>query len=438
MPLSPTQEQIWLNAQRAGVPPFYNESITIHRRGPLNSIVLGRCMIEILRRHQAWRTTFAVRDGHPVQVFGDAPSCLPLDVVDLRQLPNHVREDHALQLAKADVQRPFDLEKGPLFRSTLVRLAEEDYRFYLSVHQIIIDGVTAYHVLLPELASLYEAFSRDKPSPLPELSIQYSNVCRWQRESLREPQLASQITYWRERLDGMPSPLRWPNDYPRPVKQTFRGAIHPFQLSGQLSQAVRELSRSEGVTLFVTLLAGFFVLLHRYTRQEDIVLGTVSPAGRKRIEVQNLMGYFLNPVALRVRLAGELTIHDLLIRVQQAVLGAVSNDDLPFERLVEILKPKDDPSRNPFFQIAASLEPSMPNVDSSWNLTPMDIESGGARWDLYLVWDDRPSGIIGRVQYNPDLFNRSTVTTALGHQEVLLSQIVANPRRHLSELTLDR
>jgi len=437
MPLSLAQEQIWWNAQQTGVPPFYNESITIHRRGSLDPIVLERCMREILRRHEAWRTTFAVRAQHPVQIVQPVPASLPLDPIDLRPLPESEREDQALQRAKAEVQRPFDLEKGPLFRATLVRLADEDYRLYLSVHQIIIDGVTAYHVFLPELASLYEAFSQGKPSPLPEPSIQYSDFCGLQRQSLREPQLASQIAYWRASLDGALPALRWPNDHPRPVKQTLRGLIYPFRLSNRLSRAVRELSQSAGVTLFVTLLTGLFILLHRYTGQEDIVVGTVSPAGRKRIEVQNLMGYFLNPVALRLRLAGDPTINDLLVRVQQVVVGAVSNDDIPFERLVEILRPKDDSSRNPFFQVAASLEPSMPNIDSSWSLTPMDAESGGARWDLYLVWDDRPSGIIGRVQYNPDLLDRATVTATLRYQEILLDQMVTDLRKRLSELTFE-
>jgi hypothetical protein len=319
----------------------------------------------------------------------------------------------------------------------MVRLGDEEYRLYLSIHQIIIDGVTAYHILLPELVSLYEAFSQGEPSHLPELSIQSADFACWQRDWLKDEVFAAQLAYWRKQLAGAPTSLGWPNDRPRPTKQSFRGTIRPFTLPPELSDQVRRFSQTEGVTSFVTLLTGFYVLLHHYTQQSDIVVGTVSPAGRKRLEVQPLMGYFLNPLPLRLDLSGNPTVHELLLRTQRASVGALSYDDVPFERLVEELKPKTDPSRNPFFQVAASLEPSMPDVDSSWDLTPMDIENGGGRWDLYLVWDDRPSGMIGRVQYNPDLLEVATIDRMLEHQQTLLREIVSNPQSCLSNLTVN-
>src|ERR1700674_358354 len=435
-PLSLAQEQIWRNAQRSGVPPFYNESITIYRKGPLDVALFERCLVEILRRHETWRTTFEVVDGQPVQVVHSCPSCLPLKLIDLRDLPESEREAEATRLGSKEVLRPFDLTKGPLFRPTLVRMNDDECRCQFAVHQIIIDGVTAYHVLLPELVALYDAFSQGKPSPLPELPIQSSDFAYWQREWMQGEVLASELAYWRKHLEGSPSELGWPNDRPRPPQQTFRATIRPFTLPRDLSDQVRGFSQSEGVTSFVTLLTGFYTLLHLYTGKQDIVLGTVSPAGRKRSEVQRLMGYFLNPVPLRLDLSGNPSVRELLFRVQRASVGGLSHDDVPFEHLVEALKPKVDPTRNPFFQMAASLEPSMPDVDPSWNLTPMDIQSGGGRWDIYLVWDDRPGGFIGRVQYNPDILEAAEITKMLEHQEKLLPQIASNPQKRLSDLTI--
>lgn len=435
-PLSLGQQQIWVNAQKSDVPPFYNESITIHRRGPLDPAVLERSLVEILRRHEAWRTIFDVCNGQLVQIIREAPTSLPLPVVDLRALEETERERQALSLAKADVLRPFDLREGPLFRAILLRFSEDEYRLYVAAHQIIIDGVTAYQVLLPELVALYEAFSEGGPSPLPDPPVQCADFAIWQRDWLQGEELAAQLAFWRTQLEGAPPVLRWPNGCTRPARQTFRGAIRPFTLSADLSKEVNEFSRSEGVTLFVTLMTGFFALLHCYTRQDDLIVGTVSPSGRKRLEVQGLMGYFLNPVPLRVDLSGDPTIRELLSRVRRVSIGALSHDDVPFEHLVETLRPEPDPSRNPLFQVAASLEPFMPDLGPSWNLTPMDIESGGARWDLYMVWDDRPGCIIGRVQYNPDLLNATTVTKMLQDQETVLHEITLHPHMRLSDLTV--
>src|ERR1700688_3957315 len=434
-PLSPTQEGIWRNAQRQGVPPFYNESITIHRKGPLDPLVLEQSLLEILRRHESWRTTFDMEDGQPVQIIHRTPDSFPLAVIDLRTSPSGERDQAAQRAAKKEVERPFDLREGPLVRGTLVRLDDEEYRLYMAIHQIIIDGVTAYHIFLPELAVLYEAFSKSKPSPLPELPVQYADVSSWQRNWL-QGELQTQLAYWRKRLSGELPVLQWPNDHARPSRQTFRGTFRPFSLPQDLSRTLNDFSQREGVTLFVTLLSGFFALLHWYTKQRDIIIGTVSRAGRKRAEAQQLLGYFLIPLPLRLDLSGDPTVRELLLRVQKVSVGALSHDDVPFETLVETLQPTNDPSRNPFFQVAASLEPPLPNVNPSWSLTPMDIESGGGRWDVYLVWDDRPTGIIGRVQYNPDLLEPPAITEMLRHQELLLQKLAADPHQRLSQLAI--
>ena len=435
-PLSLGQEQIWRNAQRPGVPPFYNESITIYRRGVLDVLLLEKCLLEILRRHETWRTTFDFTNGEPVQVVHPAPSRLPLTLIDLRKLSDSERERAAAQLCSEEVLRPFDLTHGPLFRPTLLRVSDEEYRLHFAMHQIIVDGVTAYHILLPELVALYDAFSQGRSSPLPELPIQNSDFACWQREWMQGGVRASQLAYWRKHLEGAPENLGWPTG-PRPPRQTFRATIRPFTIPRELSNQVRRFSQIEGVTTFITLLTGFFTLLHVYTRRTDIALGTVSPAGRKLAEVQKLMGYFLNPVPLRVDLSGNPTVRELLFRVQRSSVGGLSHDDVPFEHIVEALQPRVDPSRNPFFQMAASLEPSMPDVDESWNLTPMDIESGGGRWDIYLVWDDRPGGFIGRVQYNPDILESDQIGRLLEHQEQLLPQITSSPHKRLSDIHID-
>lgn len=435
-PLSLAQHQIWLNSQNRDRPPFYNESITIYRKGPLDFRVLESCIAEIVRRHETWRTTFDVEDGQPVQVIHPAPRSFSLPILDLRALPVCEREVEAARRAGEDVVRPFDLKQGPLFRLVLIRLDEDDYRLYLAIHQIIVDGVSAYQVLLPELVSLYEAFSKGQSSPLPDLPTQYVDFACWQRNWLTGEVLAAQLAYWRAQLDGAPT-LAWGSQRARPARQTFRGRIQPFALPQQLSKQAREFSRRQGVTLFATLLANFYALLHNDTNQSDIVVGTVSPSGRSWSELAPLMGYFLNPVSLRVDLSGNPTIRDLLLRVQRSSAGALSHDDVPFEYLVATLKPEIDSSRNPFFQVAASLEPAMPAIDASWNLTPMDLESGGGRWDLYLVWDDRPGGIIGRAQYNPDILAPADVDQLIRQQELLLRRMLSDPTKRLSELVVE-
>ena len=350
--------------------------------------------------------------------------------MDVTNLAPELRDEAARSAAQSDVDRPFDLATGPLVRATLVRLGDDKYRLYLAVHQIVIDGVTAYHVFYPELVSIYEAFASGKASPLSEISASYTELCTAQRIWL-ERQSQTQLAFWRNTLDGELPVLQWPTERPRPPQRTFRGKFQPFTIPRDLSEALNNCSRERGVTLFITLLTGLFALLHCYTKQEDIIIGTVSRAGASQV-----IGYFLNPLALRVDLSGNPTINEVLRRVQRVAIGALSNDEVPFEMLVETLQPADDPSRNAFFQVAASLEPAVPQLGPSWDMTPMDIENGGGRWDVYLVWDSRPGGIIGRVQYNPDLFGPSAIFRFLRHQEEMLRSVISDPNRRISDLSV--
>jgi hypothetical protein len=435
-PLSLAQEQVWFRNQTTGIPLLYNESITLRRTGSLDVAVLERCLTEIIRRHEIWRTTYDTSNSRPVQVIHPAPSTFRLLVMDLRSLPEAHREREALRSATEDAHRPFDLKRGPLLRAAVVRTGDEDYRLAMTAHLSIVDGVSVYQVFPSELAQLYQAFSADKTSPLPEPLIQYADYASWQRQWLTGREMQKQLDYWRNRFAGELPVLQWPNDHPRPAVQTFCGAIRSFALPRHLGDAIKELSRREGVTLFTSLQSGFTTLLHSYTGQNDIIVGTLSPAGRKRSEVQGLLGYFLNPVALRIDFTEDPPFNELLRQTQRVTSEAISHDDLPIEFLARELVPKQDPSRHPFFTTAISLQPSMSPIDSGWSVTSMDAESGGAMWDLYLAFIEQSTGVIGRAQYNPDLFEDKTISQLVADLQALLATAVANPRQRLSKLAI--
>lgn len=434
-PLSLAQQQVWIRSEMTScMPPLYNESITIYRTGPLDIAALQRSFIEMIRRHEAWRTTFDMVGVQPVQVIHPVPAEIPLRIVDLSGLPGACRETEALRLANEEARPAFDLKHGPLVRATLATLSDQDHRLFLTMHQIIVDGISVYDIIPSELATLYQAFSTSKPSPLPELRVQFADFALWQRHWLKEGALANQVSFWRKQLAGNLSVLQWPRDRPRPAFQTYWGSIKPFTLPKLLTKTLRELSQREGVSLFATLLAGFATLLYRYTGQDDIIVGTLAPTGRKRSEFQRLLGYFLNPVALRTNLSGNPTFRELLWQSQEVTLGALSNDDVPFEYLVQELRLTPDPSRHPLFQVVISLAPNVPKLPPGWDMTPMDVESGGARWDLYLELNDRPDGIIGRAQYNPDLFDVATIEKMLENLQDLLGTAASNPQQAVFEL----
>ncbi|HVI08023.1 MAG TPA: condensation domain-containing protein, partial [Candidatus Binatia bacterium] len=277
IPLTFAQQQLWLHAQMAPNTALYNEPLTVRHRGSLDVAVLERAFGEIVRRHEAWRTVFPVLDGEPAQKVLP-PFSVDLPVTDLRSLPPDQRESEALLLATADARLPFELATGPLFRARLTRLEDEHYRLDVVLHHLIFDGFSGYRVFLPELMALYEAFSRGEPSPLPDLDFQFGDYANWQREQGRDSQ--SHLQYWRARLRGPSPSLHLPIANPAPALQTFGGAMHSVSLPTRLSDALRELCREEGVTLFMALLAAFQVLLYRYSGQEDFVIGS-NTAGRR-------------------------------------------------------------------------------------------------------------------------------------------------------------
>ena len=433
-PLSPAQEQVWLHSHLAPAVPIYNESLTVHHKGSLDVGVLERSLTEITRRHEAWRTAVSLAHDEPHQIV-HPPLDVRLPLRDLRDIPESEREREARRLAALDARQPFDMARGPLWRGTLVRTGKEEHRLYLTIHQIILDGVSANRVFLPELVSLYNAFSRGHASPLPELPIQYADYATWQRRQVRAGAFHEDVPYWRSRLGGEPAVLEWPNDHARPSVQTFRGAIQHLAMAKGLVQGLKAMSRREGVTLFMTLVAGLVALLHRYTGQDDLTVGTLS-AGRRQPDTEGLLGYFLNPVALRLDLSGNPTFRELLGRVREAVIGAMAHDGLPFHELVKELRPRPDPSRNPLFQVLISLEPRVPPVDPAWDLTFFDVTSGASKLDLYLLLDEGPAGITAPTTYNPDVFEESTITRMADHWRTLLEGALGDATRRVSHLPI--
>ena len=430
-PLSLTQEQIWLRAQKsAGLPPFDNHSIIIHRRGTLDASVLERSFTEVIRRHEVWRTTFDSVDGQPVQVIHPAPLAALPAVVNLQEMPSPEREAAALRLATEDARKRFDLKKGPLVRAKLILLNEDEHWLTLTMHESVTDGVTVNTIFPAELVALYEAFSAGKPSPLTDLPIQYADYAYWQRQRMQSGAFGSQLVYWRERLIPEPPSLRWPADRPPSALSAYRGALRPFIIPNQLAQRLNAMSRRENVTLFMSLLAGLSALLYRHTGQEDMVVGTLAPSGRKRSEVQNLMGYFLNPVALRMNLCGNPTFRELLRRTRDVVLGAIANDDVPFECVLAEAGLSSDPNRCRLFEVVVSLAPATPDLGVGWSQTFMDVESGGARWGLYLELSERPNGLLGRAQYNPDMFDATTIERTLQKWQRLLEAAASSNLCH--------
>ena len=415
VPLSLVQEQLYFRElEFAGNPPLYNECVTVRMLGPLDPDVLERSFNEIIRRHEVWRSSFETKVGQAVQIVHPHRP-MQFSRIDLRGLDEAERETEAVRLVSEDTRRPFQLDEGPLLRPILVRMGDEEHRLFLVVHQIVVDGRSAYQIYPSELAAHYKAFLAGKPSPLPELTIQCADFAWWQRESLNGEE-ARQVNYWREQLGGNLPVSGWPTEKLNSVARSYYGHIQPFEFSPQLSSHVREVSKRLNSTLFLVLLTGLASVIHRYEKRRyekrgDVILGTLSPSGRKQSEVMDLLGYFLNPVTLLLNCRAHTTFSELLHHARGVVSDAMSNDDVPIEHLARALEGEDGFGCGPsaFFNIAVSLQPPTPDLGLPWTVTSMDVESGGSPWPLYLAFIDRPEGIIGRVQFNPDLFEIGTI-----------------------------
>jgi natural product biosynthesis luciferase-like monooxygenase protein/FkbM family methyltransferase len=446
-PASFAQERFWFLHQLAPESTAYNISAAVQLIGGLNVAALQQSLNAIVRRHEALRTAFVAIDGRPMQVVRPTLT-LPMPVLDLRQTPQSEREQEIQRRAIAEAQTPFDLARGPLLRTTLLQPDDAQHVLLLTMHHIVSDG-WSIGIFIRELSALYEAFSARTPgdhggSPLSELPIQYADFAHWQQQWLQEGRaeqpgssLRTQLAYWTQHLGGEMAPLELPTDRPRPAVQTYRGARHPVVLSATLTEALKALGRQEEATLFVTLLAAFKVLLQRYTGQTDICVG--SPiANRTRSEIQGLIGLFANTLVLRSDLAGNPTFQECLGRVRDSCLGAYAHQDVPFEKLVEVLRPARDVSRNPLFQVMFALQNApMPALElSGLTLRRLEIDHGTAQLDLTLNLEERDDGLHGWFEYNTDLFDAGTIARLAGHFQTLLAAVVATPATPIAQLPL--
>lgn len=427
LPLSFSQQRLWFLDQLTPNQSAYTIPIATRLLGSLELPALQQAVDEIVRRHEILRATFHKVSGQGVQRIAP-PFPLPL-------LIEEVADEEALQAFIAEeARRPFSLETGPLLRARLVRLGAEHHVLLLTLHHIITDG-WAMGVFLRELTTLYDAFLIAQPSPLPALPIQFTDYAYWQREWVQQGGLEPQRTYWREQLRHAPTVLELPTDAPRPTEPTLAGSHHFFEVPPALADALRELSRREQVTLYMTLLAAFKSLLHYHTGREDMVVGT-DIANRHWRGTEGLIGFFVNQLVLRTNLAGNPPFPTLLQRVREVALGAFAHQDMPFDRLVELLQPMREANRNPLFQVMFVFEnaPMPESAPTNLRLEQIEVDTGGSPFDLSVLISPVGSSLKVDMRYSTHLFRPTTIARLAAHYEALLRQIVATPQATLSEL----
>jgi amino acid adenylation domain-containing protein len=433
--LSFAQQRLWFLDQLEPGNAAYNVFTAVRLKGSLEVSAFEQTFKEIIARHESLRTSFPTVDGEPVQLI-HRPRPFKLPLLDLSGWPREQAEAEARRLAMEESRRPFDLARGDLLRVTLLRLDEREHVLLFASHHIISDD-WSMGVLIKEVAALYDAYAKGRPSPLPELAIQYADFARWQRQRLQGETLETEIAYWKQQLDGSPQMLEMPADFSRPPVPGYRGASQSLTLPESLVQKLRLLSRRENVTLFMTLLAAFKALLHRYTRQEDILVGSTI-ANRNRAEVESLIGFFVNTLVLRTDLSGDPTFRQLLGRVREVALGAYAHQDLPFEKLVDELQAGRNPNRTPFFQVVFQLVNAQASTTRLAELSaiPFELENDVAKFDLTLTMIDSEHGITALLKYNTDLFEAATAARLLNHLQTLLESAAANPDGRISQLEM--
>ncbi|MEW6732935.1 MAG: amino acid adenylation domain-containing protein [Acidobacteriota bacterium] len=436
IPLSLEQQRLWFLDQIEPNNPFYNIATAIRLTGRLNINALEETFTEILRRHEVLRTSFVLVDGEPGQLITPYLRVV-LPIEDLRSLPKSLRESEARDIAKLEVQQPFDLTQCPLWRLRLLQLDDEDQILLVTMHHIISDG-WSMGILVHETVALYAAFIEGSPSSLSQLPIQYADYALWQHQKSQEEILKTQLTYWRKQLSGTPAITELTTDRPRPAVQSFRGTVERITLSKSLTESLQGLAKQESATLFMTILAAFKALFYYYTGQCDLVIGS-SIANRRRAEIENLIGFFVNTLALRTDLSGNPTFRQLLARVRETTLGAYAHSDIPFDKVVEALQPQRSLSHTPLFQVMCVLfnVPMPPLKLSGLTFSQLDFESTISKFDLTLLLQEAEQGLVGTVEYNTDLFDEASIVRLIRNFERLLELVVANPNLYLDELAAE-
>ncbi len=435
LPLSFAQERLWFLDRLQPGGTLYNLPLALRMEGELDAAALAAALGEIVRRHEALRTVFAERGGAPAQVVL-AAGRWALPAADLSGLPEAAREREAARLALAEAARPFDLAAGPLLRAVLLRLGGRRHDLLLTMHHVVSDG-WSMGVLVRETGALYAAALERRPSPLPELPVQYADFALWQRRWLTGEALDRHTAYWRQRLRGLPAEIELPADRPRPAVPSHRGAEHRFTLDAALTAALGALARREGATPFMVLAASMLALLSRLSGRGDLAVGTPI-ANRNRAETEGLIGFFVNTLVLRAEVAAVPDFHELLRQVRETTLGAYAHQDLPFEKLIDELQPERDPSRTPFFQVMLALqnaplpEAALPGL----TLTGKEPPSRNAKFDLTVALVPTGGVLEGAIEYATDLFDPPSMIRFAGQWRALLAAAVAAPQAPLATLPL--
>ena len=437
LPLSFAQQRMWFLNQLEPESHLYNMHTGVRLAGALNTEALEQTFSEIVRRHEVLRTSFKIgTNGRPVQII-EPLQPLKLVPLDLSKLPATEQEAQVRELVDREARRPFDLSQAPLLRVVLIRLSEQEHVVLFTMHHIVGDAWSE-KLLHREIGQLYRAFSQGQPSPLAELPVQYADFAVWQKQWMESGVLEEQLSYWKQQLGDDPPVLELPLDRPRPAIQTFAGSVHEIDLSESLAKAIKTLNREEGVTLFMTVLAAFQALLHRYNGQDEIIVGS-GIANRNRAETEGLLGYFVNTLALRVDLSGNPTFRELLGRVREVTLGAYAHQDLPFELLVEKLQPERTANRTPLFEVwceTQTLRRQAGSAPTDLIMTPTKFVSRMAYFDLMLFMTETDREISGYLNFNTDLFDADTIDEMTRRFVALLESVSANPDLRLLDIPL--
>jgi hypothetical protein len=421
LPLSFAQQRLWFIHRLEPDSPAYNITYAFRIEGALNLPALRQSLNTIMGRHEALRTRFEMRDGSPAQVI-DKQREIDLLVCHLRDVNEDERERLAKQLVEQDAGRPFDLEQGPMWRAALAQLSARDHVLLLCMHHVVSDGWSA-GILSREFTVLYEGYSKGQNIILPELPVQYADFSVWQREWMQGETLERHLGYWRNQLSGAPT-LDLPTDRPRSIVARRRGAEVQFGLSSEITEQLKRISRREGATLFMTLVAGLKIVLSQYTGQEDLLIGT-DVANRNRLETEGLIGFFVNQLVLRTDLSGDPSFREILRRVRRTVLDAYGRQDVPFEKVVDEVAPARRADRAPLFQVKLVLQ-NIPDHDlHSLDLTisALSVNDSTPKFDILLNLIETAEGLVGHNQYDSDLFDSSTMRGLLRFYEAALSVI---------------
>jgi len=432
-PLSFAQQRLWILDRFMPGTSLFNTAAAWWLKGPLNVKALAAVFTEIHRRHESLRTTFTVHEGHPVQVIAP-PQTIPLPIVDLSTLPERERRREAHRIATEWGWLPLDLERGPLMRTILLKTADDRHALLMTLHHIITDG-WSFGILYQELSALYNAYSNNQASPLPELEVQYGDFAVWQRGRLQGEFVAEHLSYWKKQLADAPARLELPTDHPRSAASSHKGAAIETKLSTELTKQIRTLTRRENATLFMTMLAAYQLLLCRYSGQEDICVG--SPlAGRKQRDTESLIGFFINTLVLRTDLSGNPSFRELLARVREMCLAAHAHQDTPFERLVAELKPDRRMGQPLFFQVWFTFQNTRRERPALAGLTlsPLGVGVKKAQFDLSLLLWEEPDNISVGLVYDTDLFEAETAARILKDYDVLLQQVSVQPELKIWEI----